>query len=420
MNNKFAFFISALLIFILGFCSLNLYYSSMFDVKQEAKVIDSRKFAGVLVSQKLYKDAAELLKKHLAENLIAPSERESTLLYLADIYLENLMEYENAMAVYLRLLYEYPETKFKIDAERKILECKEKLGRRFEAMTEMAALEDKNKKGLQSGARAGTTAENSITVAKIGDEIITMTDFAREVDVLYEGMAANFAKDRDSRIKLLKEVVAQKVLKRTAASKRFDSDPEILKKTDKFKTQLMLQKLLNDDVVTKVTVDDLAVSLYYEGHKNEMRTPDLYKFDYVSLNDETAANELISDGGSGKFAAHSPKVTGLYDIQKLSAELNCDFSEGTAEISTAKHGDIVKKIFKKMDGGYLVLKIAEIQKGQQLPLESVKEKIRQSLLSQKTEAEIQSYVIKKLAEMKVTFYEEAFSNASTDEAKLKK
>ncbi|HNY10504.1 MAG TPA: peptidylprolyl isomerase [Candidatus Wallbacteria bacterium] len=409
----------AALTMILSF--FNLMESRKLSSGYEAKATDARKFAGTLAAQKLYHEAASFLERHLTENLVRPEEREATLLYLANIYLDNVGDIEKAMATYMRLLHEYPATKFAGDAGRRIIECKERLGRRLEAMTDMAAAGEAEK-NLKKPAAAPSTSENSVVVAKIGDDKMTMSDFVRYADELSaRGISFNFEK-KDDKIKILKEVVAQEVLKRIAAMKRIDIDADVLKKIEAARTQLMIQKLLETDVISKVSVDDMSVKLYYEAHRDEMRKPDSIKLSYVEVNGETDAVAIISGSGAQAFSSRSPKQTASGGIMDLSAEIGVDITALTSEIALANNGDIIKKYVKRPGAdSFLVFRREHFIKGEAYPFEAVKEAVSRNLLAKKREDEIQNYILKNFGGMNVVLYEDAFREAAraTDEVNVK-
>ncbi len=379
----------------------------------EAKATDARKFAGTLAAQKLHREAASFLERHLSENLVRPEEREATLLYLANMYLDGVGDIEKAMAAYMRLLHEYPATKFAGDAGRRIIECKERLGRRLEAMTDMAGLDGREKNSVPARP-APSTAENSVVVAKIGDEKMTMSDFARYADELSaRGVSFNFEK-KDDKIRVLKEVVAQEVLKRIAAMKRIDIDAEVLKKIDAARTQLMIQKLLETEVISKVAVDEMSTRLYYDAHREEMRKPDSIKLSYIEVPGETEAVAITSGAaGAQAFSSRSPKQTAAGGIMEISAEVGADLTAVTSEIALANNGDILKKYVRKPGSdSFLVFRREHYIKGESYPFEAVKDAISRNLLAKKREEEIQNYILKNFGGMSVVLYEEAFKEAA--------
>jgi len=322
---------------------LNHFQIAKMDSRIEAKATDARKFAGTLVAQKLFREAALFIEGHLEKNLVAPEEREATLLFLANIYHEHLSDYEKAMSAYLRLLYEFPATRYKADAERRIVECKEKLGRRFEAINDMAAISERERDAARSVQGKLGSAEVNITVAKIGEEAMTMKDFAYEVDSLFQKNLPEGIDKKETRIKLLKEIIAQKVLKKVAVTKRIDMNPDIIKKAEAARAQLLIQKLLQDEVASKVTVDDMSLRLYYDANRSEMTMPDTFKFSYIEMRDETAAVEIARNADAKKFFEGSPKDSPQATLQEISAAIGADLATITSEIALAKPGEMSRR-----------------------------------------------------------------------------
>jgi len=400
--------------------ALNYYKISAYEGRVEKKVENAREVAGLLASEKLYSEAAAYIESYLKQQYPSPSELEPTMMYLADLYMDNINDYEKAMANYLKLLHKFPDTKYKNDVQRRIIECKSRLGRRLEAMHDLENYKAKNSPGASS-AKSSATSENEVVVAKIGSEKITMREYLGSLDETLKGAGVDVA-DVEQRIKLLKTIIVKKVLKKIAISNRFDSDREILKIVENEKERLMIEKLLERDVTSKVEVDEMAMKLYYDAHKNQMRTEDRYKFEYVEISNETEAASISSTADSKRFASLSPRETPFSNLMEISGRLSANLFEATSEISAAAQGEIVKKYIASSAGNFIVLRLMNLIKGEIIPFEKVKDEIRRALTAQKREDEVQNYIMKNFAEMNVVIYEDVFLRESakdTSEAKIK-
>jgi peptidylprolyl isomerase len=248
-------------------------------------------------------------------------------------------------------------------------------------------------------------------VAKIGDASITMADYLGELDSLFAGSGADISKP-ENRVRLLKEVIIRKVMLKIARAKRFDGDPQILKNINAAKDKMMIDKLLNEEVFSKTAVDDMSMKLYYDAHKNEMRTPDKYKFDYITLTDRTEAVAIASSGDAAKFASYASLQTTFSPLGEIAASMEADLFSLTSEIALARPGDIVKVPAARGDGTFAVMKLTNFIAGDILPFESVKDGIKQGLTAQKRENDLQNYVMKNFAEMNVVIFEDAFKKES--------
>jgi len=407
-----------LLIALLAVCFYNMHQISVFEKRTEIKIERARDFAAKLAAQKLYHEAAAHIEKYLSDDLVTPEEVESASIYLADLYFEHIQNYEKAMAAYLKVLFKFPATKYKNDLERRVIECKDRLGRRLEAANDLETIERGQAAKItppNAGQAAATaTNENSIVVAKIGDTSITMTDYLGELDSLFKQSQIDLSNPQNRR-KLLKDVIARKVLLKLANSKRFDTDAQILKKVNSAREQMMIEKLLNDEVFSKTEVDEMSLKLYYDAHKNEMRTPDKYKFDYLVLNDNTEAVSIALNNDSVKFSNYASLQTPFAPLGEISAAAEIDLSEATTEITAAVPGDIIKKAIKRVDGSFAVLKLTNFIKGDTLPFETVKNDILSRLTAQKRENDMQNYIMKNFAELNVVIFDEVFKRETVKE-----
>lgn len=400
------------LIAVLAACVYNAVQINNLEERAELKVKGAREFAGKLAAQKLYLEAAAHIEKYLGDNLVAPAEVESTLIYLADLYFEHIGNYEKAMAFYLKALFMFPATKYKNDIERRVIECKDRLGRRLEAANDLDAINAAEKAVQQNKtAAAPSTVENSVVVARIGETSITMADYLSELDSLFAESQVDISKP-ENRARLLKEVIVRKVLGKIARSKRLDSDSQISRQLNLVREKLMIDKLLNEEVFSKTEVDEMSMKLYYDAHKNEMRTPDKYKFEFIGLADKTEAVAISSGGDANKFSSYASRQTQFAPLDEISAAVEADLSAITGEISASRPGEIVKAPAVKPDGTFVVLKLSNFIKGDILPYESVKQAVKNALTAQKRENDLQNYIMKNFAELNVVVYDDVFKRES--------
>jgi len=306
----------------------------------------------------------------------------------------------------------FPATKYKNDIERRVIECKDRLGRRLEAANDLDAINAAEKAKQQNKtAAAPSTVENSVVVARIGETEITMADYLSELDSLFAESQVDVSKP-ENRARLLKDVIARKVLAKIARSKRMDSDSQISRQLNLAREKLMIDKLLNEEVFSRTEVDEMSMKLYYDANKNEMRTPDKYKFEFISLADKTEAVAIASGGDANKFASYAVQQTQFAPLSEISAALQADLPAITGEISASKPGDIVKAPAVKPDGTFVVLKLSGFIKGDILPYESVKQAVKNELTARKRENDLQNYIMKNFAELNVVVYDDVFKRES--------
>jgi len=220
-----------------------------------------REWAAALVEAELYEPAIEAYEKYLASPGLTEEQRAKTRYVVADLYLEKLQNYPQAMANYLQVKYLFPDSDLTSQVNSKIVECLEKMGRSLDAQAELKAAtslkeEEKDKKPGRGPV-----------VAKIGEREITMGELEDEIDRLPAYRKREFS-DENKKFEFLQQYVATELLYDTAQRRGLDRDPQILAQVAQMKKGLMVERLIDEEVRQKVTITEDDLKLYYEAHKD--------------------------------------------------------------------------------------------------------------------------------------------------------
>ncbi len=228
--------------------------SADFDKKKE--------LALVLQNQKLYSQSIEEYKK-LSDSDISDKERANINYIIANIYLEDIKDYDNALAYYHKSKLFGPDKSLNEEIDRKIVFTLEHLGRSMDAQQELdkiTALEDKNKK-----------LDNTAVAAKIGQREITINELNKTIDKLPQYMKEIYIKDKSKKLEFLNQYIQRIFLLNAAVRKGIDKSPEINAKIEDIKKDLIIQQFLEDEITKNITVTDSELKLYYETHKDEFK-----------------------------------------------------------------------------------------------------------------------------------------------------
>jgi len=119
-----------------------------------------RHYAAKLEAEELFPQAIDAYEEYLAVASL-PDELHANILYrMGTLYLENLQDYENALAVFIKISDLYPRTKIAIEADKRKMPCYEGLRRGFDAQRKLNQLT-----ALHPDEQTGTGP----VVAEIGD-----------------------------------------------------------------------------------------------------------------------------------------------------------------------------------------------------------------------------------------------------------
>lgn len=221
--------------------------------------VDSQKgYANSLVDKGLYKLAAEEYKI-LVENSALDKKKKSNLSYIiANVYLENLKDYQNALAWYIKAKSLYPKTEVMDEINQRMVECLEGMGHSLAAQQEMEKYTS-----LET-----TEGKPGIVIAKIGNRQITDAQLEAQLNELPPTLQKEY-KSREKKLEFLKSYIVRELMYTTANRKGYDRDQDIVESTFEIKKNLMINKLIDEEIRKPITITDSEVELYYKANKKD-------------------------------------------------------------------------------------------------------------------------------------------------------
>ena len=201
-------------------------------------------------------EAARMYEVALQKSQLSDAERGTQSYALGLLYLED-HKYEPA----LRWLYEADTLGGGGDeVGAKIVHALERLGRTNAAQTALA-----EQSRLRSKSDGAERASDDAVVAELGDARIMRSDVTRALDDLPPEVAKQF-KGSQGKAEFLHKYVADELLWRKAQRLEFNRDVEVQRRVQLAERQLAVAKLLDKDVLSKVTITPSEIKTYFEAH----------------------------------------------------------------------------------------------------------------------------------------------------------
>jgi len=219
-----------------------------------------REFANALYNRDLFKQAIAEYERYLRDYPLDEREQASISYTIANIYFDRVKDYESALAYYLRVQELYPKSELNGGAGKRIVECLERLQRSADAqqaLEESAMLDT----GQVTKKRPGEV------IAKIGSREITSGDLEYEMKRLPPYMQAQI-KDKSRRLEFLRQYISTELLYDTAKRKGLEKNPEVIEAAFQAKKSFMAQKLLEEEIASKVNYNDDDLELYYRANSS--------------------------------------------------------------------------------------------------------------------------------------------------------
>jgi tetratricopeptide (TPR) repeat protein len=220
-----------------------------------------REYANELYNRELYSQAVHEYEKYLDLYSVDEEQQANIHFVIGNIYFDRLHDYENALAVYLKIKHVFPESAVRQQADKRIVACLERLQRSTDAkqaLDEAAVLEPDK---LQS-SHPGTV------IAKIGDQKITSGDLKYHIDQLPDYIRSQLD-GKEAKLDFLKQYVATELFYDAAKRKELEKDKEVIEGTFQAKKSLMVQKYLQDEIAGQIQINQEDAELYFKANKEK-------------------------------------------------------------------------------------------------------------------------------------------------------
>ncbi len=264
------------------------YFSAHKEVELKSEISPKvlRETAGRLRGAGVKSQAADLLATYLLQEELLGEERAKLAFTAASLYLEE-GNYERALTFLYLADESNPPGALKGEIAAKIvasLEGLKKLGAARYALKTASNLDSKAAK-----ERGGKL------FAKVGDTSITVADIEQALAALPPQMAGK-VNTPEQKMAFARAFVAEELLERKALRQKLDEDPEVRRQLVQLTRQLLVQKLLQNELLSRGKIEEDDLKNYYEANKSRF-TP--------------------KDGAAPAFADIRPKVAEAYMSEKL-------------------------------------------------------------------------------------------------------
>ncbi len=222
-------------------------------------VDQAKKLAGDLRDNKLYGAAIEEYRALLANGSLSNAEKGNISYLIGKIYFEDLKDYENAAAYYVRSKDYDPNGNYISDASQNLVASLEKLGHLIDAKRELSEAADIDKPSSVPG---------DVPVAKIGATSIWRSEIERRIQSLPDETQKQLM-SVEARKNFIRQYVGVELMYRAALREGYDKDPDIRQREELVVKNLLVQKYVANKVMPAVKIDTADVRNFYTANKAE-------------------------------------------------------------------------------------------------------------------------------------------------------
>ncbi|PKK84805.1 MAG: hypothetical protein CVT49_01225 [candidate division Zixibacteria bacterium HGW-Zixibacteria-1] len=253
---------SAIIILLVSVITLCLVAYMVFISSSNGSGSDYRtekNLAGELADNNLYQAAIDEYNTILTDRALDPETRANINYLIAKIYFDNLRDYENAAAHYVKARSLNQDGSFYAEAGKNLVASLEKMGRIVDAKREL------DKSTNIDSVYAGH--EGDKMVAKIGDVPIFLSQLNEEIQTLPTEAQKQFVGKEGKRL-FLNQYIGMELMYRAAIREGMENDPDIAKKKEMLEKQLLIEKYAVEKVMPQINIDTTDMKNYYKANKD--------------------------------------------------------------------------------------------------------------------------------------------------------
>lgn len=346
-----------------------------------------RKIALELSNQALYRESVAAYDRYLDLAAIDEAQQAAIHFQAGKLLDEKLKDYEAALARYIMAKNMAPQAAFSSDLNKRMVACLEQLGRSIDAS---AMLRESTKLKAE---RSNTPLPGAV-IAEIGERKITMGDFEAQLAKLPPQYQSMFDTP-EQKFEFFQQFVGREVLADAAARKGLNTDPELLRRVEDLKRDLMVQRLMEQESADAAKLSDADLELYHKAHADEFSTGRQVEVAHLLADDEATASQLLAElrGGASwdalvkkssqdatskdkagylGFVSAGQPVPGLGDLPSLVA--------AAQQTKPGSYSEVVESGL-----GHHILRVISEKPGETVPFAQVKEQVRQRMTAERSE-----------------------------------
>src|SRR5512135_1611284 len=249
------------------------------------------------------------------------------------------------------------------------------------------------KKEAANAPTSAPSAPSSQVLATVNGKDITVDDFKAEASTL-SPLAVNALGEMKNKEKFLDNLVDKQLIVQEAEKMGLDKDPEVVKRLNLVKSNLMLGMLVKKEVMDKSNVSDQDVKAYFEQHKDDLGS---VRLSHILVSSQKEAEDVLAKLKAGESFAKLAKEYSLDTKTKANggdlgyvkwAQFGSPgLKEAAFKLKPGEVSGIVQSQF-----GFHIMKVTEKKPAAEADFEGMKDALKDYLLEQKKEDLFQALV----------------------------
>jgi parvulin-like peptidyl-prolyl isomerase len=228
---------------------------------------------------------------------------------------------------------------------------------------------------------------------------------------------------KEGKTEYLKKYVADELFFRKGIKLEYDKSPELRKRLATFEKELVVNKVLEEEIKDKIKIEDDDLKNFFEAHKNKYVQKEAVKVRLIKAGMKEIAEKIAEELKAGKiFEAMAKEISLDKQTAANKGEFKSWVRKGEDDLGignvdkiskvlfSAKKGEITSPI--EVDGYYYLFRIEEKRPEKVPSFEDVKERVGNDYFMQKLQSSYQSLLEQILKNSEVKLFPEVFEGGS--------
>ncbi|MCD6155610.1 MAG: peptidylprolyl isomerase [Candidatus Atribacteria bacterium] len=249
-------------------------------------------------------------------------------------------------------------------------------------------------------------SEERIIIAQVNGEPVYLDEVKEVWDSLPQEYKAQFPggiKD------LLEQWIRQILLVQEAQKEGLAEDPEVARKIENLRKQILIQELIQRKIVNVVKVTDEEIEDEYTAHPELYTEPEKVKAKHIMVSSEQQAQEVLNELRSGKpfeevakEKSESPDASSGGDMGYVErGDLSEEIEKVVFELAPGNFSDAIKT-----DYGFHIFMVEEHVPPRLKEIDEVKEEITARLLPKKQQEAFEELIRELKKSSEIVIFEE--------------
>lgn len=342
-----------------------------------------REYAVHLAGKKHFSAAIGAYDEYLAVANLDSEARSKVCYSVAKLAIDS-EDYSKGLEYLYQAEYLSPESELKDEIDKKVVLCLDKLGRTVDLRKELRTRSSVKR-------TSADVAPGEKVLAEFGDDVITDRDLELEIEKMPAYVRESLG-SVEKKTELLKNLVAQRLLLDKARRLELDKAPEIQNQLADQLDAMIVQKLITDEVQSKINITPADVERYYKAEQDQFFVP-------------ASAEVLVASGDSEEAV----KSIENYPDKSVKVTEGSGFVPGvgqSADALTAIFSTAVDGLTTPVQIGeaWYLFKVKSKTAKKQRTFAEVKEQVSQRLQMQKQQEQLQLLIEETLKARNVKLY----------------